>query len=122
MRRILVVDDEPQIRRALTLNLSARAFQVSEAGTGAAALAAVKVDDPDIVLLDLGLPDMDGVMVLETLREWSDVAVVVLTVRDDEQSKARAFDAGADDYVTKPFDMTELVERISAVLRRKSRK
>ena len=122
MRRILVVDDEPQIRRALTLNLSARAYEVSEASTGAAALAAVEVDDPDMVLLDLGLPDMDGVEVLEALREWSDVAVVVLTVRDDEQSRARAFDAGADDYVTKPFDMAELVERISAVLRRKSPK
>ena len=117
-----MVDDEPQIRRALTLNLSARAFEVSEASTGAAALAAVKVVEPDMVLLDLGLPDMDGVLVLEALREWSDVAVVVLTVRDDEQSKARAFDAGADDYVTKPFDMAELVERISAVLRRKSPK
>ena len=122
MRRILVVDDEPQIRRALMLNLSARAYEVSEASTGAAALAAVEVDDPDMVLLDLGLPDMDGVEVLEALREWSDVAVVVLTVRDDEQSRARAFDAGADDYVTKPFDMAELVERISAVLRRKSPK
>ena len=122
MRRILVVDDEPQIRRALMLNLSARAYEVSEASTGAAALGAVEVDDPDMVLLDLGLPDMDGVEVLEALREWSDVAVVVLTVRDDEQSRARAFDAGADDYVTKPFDMAELVERISAVLRRKSPK
>jgi two-component system KDP operon response regulator KdpE len=118
MTRVLVVDDEPQIRRALSLNLGARAFEVLEATTGEAALTVVKAEQPDIVLLDLGLPDMDGMLVLERLREWTDVAVIVLTVRDDERSRTQALEIGADDYVTKPFDMADLVERISAVLRR----
>jgi two-component system, OmpR family, KDP operon response regulator KdpE len=118
MSRVLVVDDEPQIRRALSLNLKARGYEVLEAITGEAALAAVKADHPDIVLLDLGLPDMDGMVVLESLREWSDVAVIVLTVRDDERSKVEALDAGADDYVTKPFDMADLAERIAAAFSR----
>ncbi len=116
MTKVLVVDDEPQIRRALSLNLGARDFDVIEATTGKAALAAVRTEAPDVMLLDLGLPDLDGLTVLGQLREWSDVAVIVLTARDDEESRLQAFELGADDYVTKPFDMAELVERISAAV------
>jgi two-component system, OmpR family, KDP operon response regulator KdpE len=118
MNTILVVDDEPQIRRALSLNLGARAYEVLEATTGEAAVALVRSRHPDVVLLDLGLPDMDGIEVLQSIRPWSHVSVIVLTVRDDEQSKDAAFEAGADDYVTKPFDMAELADRIAGVLRR----
>ncbi len=117
MNTILVVDDEPQIRRALSLNLGARAYDVLEASTGEAAIALVRTRRPDVVLLDLGLPDIDGIVVLDSIRKWSNVAVIVLTVRDDERSKAEAFAAGADDYVTKPFDMAELADRIAIVLR-----
>ena len=120
MRTVLVVDDEPQIRRALNLNLVARAYEVLEASTGESALELVKTKHRDVVLLDLGLPDIDGMVVLESLREWTDLAVIVLTVRDDEPSKARALEMGADDYVTKPFDMADLVERISAALGRRA--
>jgi two-component system KDP operon response regulator KdpE len=116
MTKVLVVDDEPQIRRALSLNLGARAFEVIEAWTGADTLTVVAAEHPDVVLLDLGLPDMEGLTVLGQLREWSDVAVIVLTARDDEESRLQAFELGADDYVTKPFDMAELVERISAAV------
>ena len=118
MSTVLVVDDEPQIRRALSLNLGARAYEVLEAATGEVALSIIRTEHPDIVLLDLGLPDMDGIAVLESIREWTDIAVIVLTVRDDDRSRAEALAAGADDYVTKPFDMANLVERISALLRR----
>jgi two-component system KDP operon response regulator KdpE len=118
MNTVLVVDDEPQIRRALSLNLGARAYEVLEATTGEAAVALVRSRHPDVVLLDLGLPDMDGIEVLESIRPWSQVSVIVLTVRDDERSKAEAFAAGADDYITKPFDMAELADRIAGVLRR----
>ena len=118
MNTVLVVDDEPQIRRALFLNLGARGYEVFEATTGEAAIAFVKARHPDVVLLDLGLPDMDGIVVLESIRQWSDVAIIVLTVRDDERSKAEAFEAGADDYVTKPFDMAELADRVAGVQRR----
>jgi two-component system, OmpR family, KDP operon response regulator KdpE len=118
MNRVLVVDDEPQIRRALSLNLGARGYEVLEATTGEAALATVTTERPDIVLLDLGLPDMDGISVLEVLHDRGHVAIIVLTVRDDERSKTMAFEMGADDYITKPFEMADLVERIAAVLRR----
>ncbi|MEY2583098.1 MAG: two-component system, OmpR family, operon response regulator KdpE [Ilumatobacteraceae bacterium] len=117
MKTVLVVDDEPQIRRALCLNLAARGYEVVEATTGEVALAQLKALHPDVVLLDLGLPDMDGVFLVDSIRQWSDVPVVVLTVRDDEQSKAAAFEAGADDYITKPFEMAELADRIAVVLR-----
>jgi two-component system, OmpR family, KDP operon response regulator KdpE len=116
MTMVLVVDDEPQIRRALRLNLRARDFDVVLASTGTSALAMVAAEHPDVVLLDLGLPDMDGMAVLETLRRSTDVAIIVLTVRDDERSRIEALGAGANDYVTKPFNMTDLVERIGAVL------
>jgi two-component system, OmpR family, KDP operon response regulator KdpE len=118
MSTVLVVDDEPQIRRALSLNLGARAYDVLEAATGEVALSIIRTGNPDIVLLDLGLPDMDGMAVLESLREWSDIAVIVLTVRDDDRSRTEALAAGADDYVTKPFDMAELAGRISILLSR----
>ena len=116
--KILVVDDEPQIRRALSLNLSARGYEVVEASTGERAMRAVASEHPDLVLLDLGLPDLDGVAVLQGIRGWSSVPVVVVTVRDDERSKVEALEAGADDYVTKPFGIAELVARLRAVLRR----
>ena len=118
MIRILVVDDEPQIRRALSLNLGARGYEVFEAATGEAALTIIAGEHPDMVLLDLGLPGMDGIMVLEAVRGWTKVPIIVLTVRDDERSKVEALEAGADDYVTKPFGMAELIARIRAVLRR----
>jgi two-component system KDP operon response regulator KdpE len=119
MNKVLIVDDEPQIRRALSLNslnLGVRKYDVLEAATGTDALAIAAAEHPDVVLLDLGLPDMDGRMVLEVLRRRSSVAVIVLTVRDDERSRIDALEAGADDYVTKPFDMAELVERIRVIL------
>jgi two-component system KDP operon response regulator KdpE len=115
---VLVVDDEPQIRRALSLNLGARGYEVFEAASGEAALTVVAAEHPDMVLLDLGLPGMDGIMVLQALRGWTKVPIIVLTVRDDERSKVESLEAGADDYVTKPFGMAELVARIRAVLRR----
>jgi two-component system KDP operon response regulator KdpE len=118
MTKVLVVDDEPQIRRALILNLGVREYDVFEASTGKEALAVVAAEHPDMVLLDLGLPDMDGMMVLKALRATTNLPVIVLTVRDDERSRAEALEGGADDYVTKPFDMADLVERIRAVLRR----
>ena len=118
MTRVLVVDDEPQIRRALSLNLGARGFVVDLAATGEQALTLAASERPDLVLLDLGLPGMDGVLVIEAIRGWSAVPIIVLTVRDDERSKVQALDAGADDYVTKPFGMAELLARARAVMRR----
>jgi two-component system KDP operon response regulator KdpE len=118
MIKVLVVDDEEQIRRALTVNLSARGYDVVQAATGQGALLAAADHHPDVVLLDLGLPDLDGLEVLRGLRGWSQVPVVVLTVRDDERSKVNALDLGADDYVTKPFGINELMARLRAALRR----
>ena len=115
---VLVVDDEPQIRRALRTNLTVRGYRVIEAGNGPGALTAVADHRPDIVLLDLGLPELDGIDVLHGLRGWTDVPVIVLTVRDREIDKVEALDAGADDYVTKPFGMNELLARLRAQLRR----
>ena len=117
MKKILVVDDERQIRRALGLNLTAREYQVAYADTGEAAMQAAATDHPDLVLLDLGLPGLGGIGVIEALRGWSTVPIIVLTARDDEQSKVIALDAGADDYITKPFGMPALLEKIRAVLR-----
>ena len=118
MTRILVVDDEPQIRRALSLHLGVRGYEVFEADTGERAIQVAATEHPDVVLLDLGLPGMDGVLVIEALRGWTTMPIIVLTVRDDERSKVQALDAGADDYVTKPFGMAELLARVRAVLRR----
>ncbi|MEO5902078.1 MAG: response regulator transcription factor [Ilumatobacteraceae bacterium] len=117
-QRVLIVDDEPQIRRALMLNLRVRGYDVDEAESGEQALERIADHPPDIVLLDLGLPGRDGISTLELLRRWSDVPVIVLTARDDDATKVRALDAGADDYITKPFGMAELLSRLAATLRR----
>jgi two-component system KDP operon response regulator KdpE len=116
--RVLVVDDEPQIRRALRTNLRARGFEIDLAETGEQALELVARHRPDVVVLDLGLPGIDGVEVVRGLRGWSSVPIVVLSVRDAEADKVQALDAGADDYVTKPFGMDELLARMRAALRR----
>jgi DNA-binding response OmpR family regulator len=113
--RILVVDDEPQILRALRINLTARQYHVLTAANGAAALHEVKSNRPDLVVLDLGLPDIDGVEVIRRLRTWTQVPIVVLSGRVDSHDKVEALDAGADDYVTKPFSVDELLPRVRAV-------
>lgn len=114
----LVIDDEIQIRRLLRVALESAGYTVHEAETGQAGLAEVAVRRPDVVLLDLGLPDLDGLQVLERLREWSEVPVLILSVRDDEADKVAALDAGADDYVTKPFSTAELLARLRVAQRR----
>ena len=114
---VLVVDDEPAIRRLLRTTLAAQGWRVVEAASGAEALDAVAAAAPDVVLLDLGLPDLDGMEVLRRLRAGSAVPMVVLTAREDEQAKVAALDGGADDYVTKPFGTAELVARLRTALR-----
>src|SRR3984885_11316621 len=116
--RVLVVDDEPQMLRALRINLRARNYEVSVAANGAQALAEAARHPPDIVILDLGLPDLDGVEVIQGLRGWTSAPIIVLSGRADSTDKVEALDAGADDYVTKPFGMDELLARIRAVERR----
>jgi two-component system, OmpR family, KDP operon response regulator KdpE len=118
MTRILVVDDEPQILRALATNLRARGYDVELAPTGEAALTIAARKHPDLVVLDLGLPGIDGVEVIRGLRGWTTVPIIVLSVREAEADKVAALDAGADDYVTKPFGMDELLARLRAGLRR----
>jgi two-component system, OmpR family, KDP operon response regulator KdpE len=118
MSRVLVVDDEPQILRALGINLRARGYDVDVAPDGEHALEVAARQHPDVVVLDLGLPGIDGVDVIRGLRGWSQVPIVVLSVRDREADKVAALDAGADDYVTKPFGMDELLARLRAALRR----
>jgi two-component system KDP operon response regulator KdpE len=118
MTRVLVVDDEPQILRALGINLRARGYDVDLAPDGEHALTLAASHHPDVVVLDLGLPGIDGVEVIRGLRGWSTVPIVVLSVRDGERDKVLALDAGADDYVTKPFGMDELLARLRASLRR----
>jgi two-component system KDP operon response regulator KdpE len=115
---VLVVDDEPQILRALRINLKARKYDVHTAADGASALQMAASHHPDIVVLDLGLPDMDGVEVIRGLRGWTSVPIIVLSGRADSSEKVAALDAGADDYVTKPFGVDELLARIRAVTRR----
>ena len=116
--RVLVVDDEPQILRALAVNLRARGYEVDLAATGEDGLAKAAAHHPDLVLLDLGLPGIDGIEVVRGLRGWTSVPIVVLSVREAERDKVAALDAGADDYVTKPFGMDELLARLRAALRR----
>lgn len=116
--RVLVIDDEPQLLRALRINLSARGYAVETAMTGEAALEAAAERPPDAVVLDLGLPDMDGVDVLIGLRTWLSAPVIVLSARTDSADKVGALDAGADDYVTKPFGMDEFLARLRAAVRR----
>jgi two-component system KDP operon response regulator KdpE len=118
MTRILVVEDEPGLRKALGINLRARGYDVSLAGDGRSALTAASRHPPDAVILDLGLPDMDGTEVIEGLRGWSHAPIVVLSARSEEPDKVTALDTGADDYVTKPFGMDELLARLRAALRR----
>ena len=118
MTRILVVDDEPQILRALRINLRVRNYEVDTAATGSEALTAAGRHPPDLVLLDLGLPDLEGVEVIEGLRGWTQAPIIVLSGRADSTDKVEALDAGADDYVTKPFGMEELLARMRAALRR----
>ncbi len=118
--RILVVDDEPAIRRFLKTALANSGFSLHLADSGKTGLAAAIAVRPEIILLDLGLPDMDGVEVIEGIRQWSEVPIVVLSVRDRETDKIRALDSGADDYLTKPFGVGELLARIRATLRRTS--
>ncbi|MET9283704.1 response regulator [Nocardia beijingensis] len=116
--KVLVIDDEPQIVRALRINLSVRGYEVITAATGGAALRAAADRHPDVVILDLGLPDMDGIEVLAGLRGWTSAPVIVLSARTDSADKVEALDAGADDYVTKPFGMDELLARLRAAVRR----
>lgn len=116
--RILVVDDEAAIRRYLRIALNTGEFIVHEAEDGHSALASAVAARPDLIILDLGLPDLDGVEVLRRIREWSDVPVIILSVRDREDDKIEALDAGADDYLTKPFGTGELMARIRASMRR----
>ena len=118
--RVLVVDDEAQIRRALTTNLTARGYEVVQAASGEDALRLAAEQHPDVVVLDLGLPGIDGIEVVRGLRGWTSVPIVVLSVRGDETDKVAALDAGADDYVTKPFGMNELLARLRASLRRRA--
>ena len=116
--RALVIDDEVQIRRLLRVALEGAGYEVHEADAGQPGLQAVALTRPEVILLDLGLPDLDGLTVLKRLREWSTTPVVVLTVRDAESDKVAALDAGADDYVTKPFSTVELLARLRAAQRR----
>jgi len=114
----LVIDDEPQIQRMLTITLEPNGFRVVAANDGKQGLALMAQRRHDVIILDLGLPDMSGLMVLKQLREWTQIPVIVLTVQDDEADKIEALNSGADDYVTKPFNIGELLARLHAMLRR----
>jgi two-component system KDP operon response regulator KdpE len=114
---ILVIDDEPQILRAIRTILTEKQFKVSTASRGEEGLALAVASEPDLIILDLGLPDMDGVEVCARLREWSQIPVIVLSVRDSERDKVAALDMGADDYLTKPFGIEELLARVRVALR-----
>ena len=118
MTRVLIVEDEPGLRRALTINLRARHYDVTAVGDGGAALSAAATEPPDVIVLDLGLPDMDGTEVIEGLRGWSQAPIIVLSARQAQGDKVVALDIGADDYMTKPFGMDELLARLRAALRR----
>ncbi|MFE7838929.1 response regulator [Streptomyces sp. NPDC057474] len=118
MTRVLVVEDDPQLVRALVINLQARQYGVDPAPDGATALRLAAARQPDVVVLDLGLPDMDGVDVIKALRGWTRVPILVLSARRASEEKVAALDAGADDYITKPFSMDELLARLRAAVRR----
>src|SRR5579871_2725464 len=117
-RTVLVIDDEPAVRRLLKLTLEPQGYRIHEAGNGQLGLQEAAAQRPDVIILDLGLPDMEGVAVLKRLREWSQTPVLVLSVRDREADKVAALDNGADDYLTKPFGTAELLARLRAVQRR----
>jgi two-component system KDP operon response regulator KdpE len=118
--RVLVVDDEPQILRALSINLKARRYEVMTAANGSEALSLAAAQPPDLVILDLGLPDLDGVEVVRGLRGWTTAPIIILSGRSGSADKVAALDAGADDYITKPFGVDELLARMRAVARRVS--
>jgi len=118
MTRVLVVEDDPQLVRALVINLQARKYGVDAAPDGATALRLAAARQPDVVMLDLGLPDMDGVDIIKGLRGWTRVPILVLSARQGSDEKVAALDAGADDYITKPFSMDELLARLRAAVRR----
>jgi two-component system KDP operon response regulator KdpE len=118
MTRVLIVEDDRGLRQALEINLRARKYEVTAVGDGTAALAAAAGQPPDIVVLDLGLPDMDGTEVVAGVRGWSQAPIIVLSARQGQDDKVVALDAGADDYMTKPFGMDELLARLRAALRR----
>ncbi len=120
MTRVLVIDDEGSILRALRINLTARKYEVVTASDGASGLAAMARARPDVLILDLGLPDMDGVDVINGIRGWTSTPIIVLSAAGQENTKVAALDAGADDYVTKPFGMDELLARLRAAVRRAS--
>ena len=119
--RVLVVDDEPQIRRALRVALRANGYDVTEAETGNEAIDTVALNRPDLVILDLALPDIDGIEVCRRLREWTQIPIVVLSAQGDDRAKVRALDEGADDFVTKPFSVPELLARMRVAIRHASR-
>lgn len=114
---ILVIDDEPQILRAIRTILTEKQFKVTTANRGEEGLALAAANEPDLIILDLGLPDMDGVQVCQQLREWTQIPIIILSVRDSERDKVAALDMGADDYLTKPFGIEELLARIRVALR-----
>jgi len=116
--RVLVIDDEPPIRKLLKVSLSAHGYEIDECATGMDGINRTAIFKPDILIIDLGLPDIDGKDVVKAIREWSQTPIIVLTVRDQEQEKIEALDAGADDYVTKPFSVGELMARMRVSLRR----
>jgi len=120
--RILIIDDEPQLRKLVRVTLEAAGFEVREAEAGLHGVNETAFLKPDLVVLDLGLPDLDGAEVVRRIREWSEVPILVLSVRDDSRDKVESLEAGADDYVTKPFDSSELVARCHALLRRRERR
>jgi two-component system KDP operon response regulator KdpE len=119
MNKVVIIDDEPQVRRLLSMVLKSRNYEVHEAEDGPSGLQHIALLRPDAVLLDLGLPAMDGLSVLKRLREWSEVPVLILSVRDEEALKVEALEAGADDYVTKPFGTAELLARLAVIQRRR---
>ena len=119
--RVLVIDDEPQILRALRTILGEKRFEVTTATRGEEGLARAAADPPDVIILDLGLPDMDGLTVIERLREWTQVPIIVLSVREADADKVAALDKGGDDYLTKPFSIEELLARIRVALRHDAR-
>lgn len=120
--KVLVIDDEPAVCRFLRTSLEPRGYQVSEVSTGREAINVVASSKPDIILLDMGLPDLSGVEVTRILREWCNIPIIILSVRDNERDKVAALDAGADDYLTKPFGLNELTARLRAALRRVQQK